>query len=460
MAHMIDYTPHPACLQVAREVQAAGGCAFIVGGWVRDALLGLQPKDVDMEVFGLETEQLEALLSRAFRIDRVGRSFAVFKLKGLPIDVSLPRRESKSGTGHKGFEVVGDPHLRIIDAARRRDFTLNALLWDPLEGELHDPFSGRRDLEAGILRHVSEKFSEDPLRVLRGMQFIARFELRPAEETLELCRKIEPESLPRERIFEEWRKLLLQGRRPSLGLEFLRSTDWLRYFPELAALVGCEQDPQWHPEGDVWTHTGHCLDVFARQRTGEAREDLIVGLAVLCHDFGKPATSYLDDAGRIRSPKHEYVGLKPAETFLRRLTDERSIIEEVLPLVETHMRPNALYKTKAGDAAIRRLARQVQRLDRLLRVVEADMGGRPPLTAASPSVDWLRERAAALSVQDRAPKPILQGRHLLKTGIAPGPHMGEILHAAYEAQLDGAFDDLAAAEAWLARNLLPKSPEK
>lgn len=421
----------------------------MVGGWVRDALLGTHSKDIDLEVYGLDAGRLDALLADHYRADRVGKSFAVWKLKGLPIDVSLPRRESKTGRGHKGFAVEGDPQMDYTAAASRRDFTINAILWDPLTGELLDPFDGQADLNNRMLRHVSEKFAEDPLRVLRGMQFVARFDLEVAPGTLALCRRIEPENLPKERLFEEWQKLLLRGAKPSLGLQFLKDTGWTEYYPELQALVECPQDPQWHPEGDVWVHTAHCLDAFARQRTGNVREDLIVGLAVLCHDMGKPATTYTDEAGRIRSPKHEHAGLKPAENFLRRLTDEKALIDAVLPLVECHMRPNALYKTDGGDAAIRRLARRVGRIDRLLRVVEADMGGRPPLPAESPSVDWLRQRAEALAVKDAAPKPVLQGRHLIQSGMSPGPDFKQILDAAYEAQLDGAFHDVEKAKIWL-----------
>lgn len=450
---MISLKPDLSVLALAEAVRAAGGRALLVGGWVRDALLGHPSKDADVEVFGLAAESLERLLSKQFRYDRVGRAFAVYKLKGLPIDVSLPRRESKSGPGHKGFVVEGDPEMSFAEAARRRDFTLNAMLWDPLTGELVDLYGGKEDLENRVLRHVSDKFAEDPLRVLRGMQFIARFELSAAPETVALCRSIEPEGLPRERLFEEWKKLLLKGVRPSHGLDFLRETGWVQYFPELEALIGCPQDPEWHPEGDVWAHTGHCLDAFARERVGDAWENLIVGLAVLCHDMGKPETTFTDEDGRIRSPRHEVVGLRPAESFLRRLTEEKAIFEEVLPLVEAHMRPNALYKTQAGDAAIRRLARLVKRLDRLLRVVQADMGGRPPLPATGEAEAWLRERAEELAVKDAAPEPILQGRHLIEAGLKPGKHFGEILEAAYEAQLDGAFTGLDAARAWLREEL-------
>ncbi|MGE9293214.1 MAG: CCA tRNA nucleotidyltransferase, partial [Puniceicoccales bacterium] len=379
----------------------------------------------------------------------VGRAFGVFKLRGLELDVSLPRRESKQGAGHRGFAVTGDPHMSPLEAASRRDFTINALSWDPLADELIDPFNGRADLEMRLLRHTSDKFSEDPLRVLRAMQFLARFELAIAPETLELCRSITPENLPRERLFAEWEKLIVKGVRPSLGLTFLKESGWVQYTPELDALIDCQQDPKWHPEGDVWTHTLHCMDAFAAQRTGEAWEDLVVGLAVLCHDMGKPDTTYTDEDGRIRSPRHDVEGIIPAEKFLRRLTNQQQLIEDVLILVETHMRPALLHKDDASDSAVRRLARKVGRIDRLIRVAQADMGGRPPLPAAFPAGRWLLDRADNLAVKDAAPAPIIQGRHLIALGLKPGKHFSPLIDACYEAQLDGAFHDEAGAVAYL-----------
>ncbi|MBC2593917.1 polynucleotide adenylyltransferase [Ruficoccus amylovorans] len=451
-------TEFDAGVRIAEAVRQTGGRAFFVGGCVRDALLGRASKDADMEVFGLEEKLLLRLLRRDFEVNAVGRAFGVFKLRGLELDVSLPRRESKQGTGHRGFAVTGDPHMSQVEAASRRDFTLNALSWDPLSGELVDPFNGRADLENRILRHTSDKFSEDPLRVLRAMQFLARFELTIAPETLELCRQITPENLPRERIFSEWEKLVLKGVRPSLGLTFLKDCGWIRYTPELAALVGCEQDPQWHPEGDVWTHTLHCMDAFARQRIGNDWEDLVVGLAVLCHDMGKPQTTYTDEDGRIRSPRHDTEGVIPAELFLRHLTAHQQLIEDVLILVETHMRPALLHAAQAGDNAVRRLARKVGRIDRLIRVAEADMGGRPPLSADFPAGQWLLERAEALSIKDAAPEPLIQGRHLIAFGLKPGPRFRPLIDACYEAQLDGEFNDLNGGLAHL-KALLPREPD-
>lgn len=439
-----------ACVEVAKLLQAAGGRALLVGGCVRDGLNSIAAKDVDIEVYGLDTGTVERCLENKFRLDTVGRAFGVLILKGYDIDIALPRRESKIGPKHTDFEVVGDPSMSPNEAAARRDFTINAISYDPLSGELLDPFNGLADLKTSTLRHVSAAFSEDPLRVLRGMQFIARFDLIATPETIELCRQLTPEHLPQERLWEEWKKLILKGQQIGKGLHFLQACNWLPYFPELAALVGCEQDPQWHPEGDVWKHTCHCLDAYASQRIGNEWEDLIVGLAVVCHDMGKPITSYTDEDGRIRSPRHDIKGVPIAKTFLERLTRQKKIFEEVLPLVEQHMRPLALYRDGAGDSAIRRLAARVKRVDRLTRVAYADKNGRPPLVNDGfPEGEWLLKKAEELQVKDNAPQPILLGRHLIDYGIKPGPDFGKILDHCYQAQLDGKFTDAASGQTFL-----------
>ncbi len=430
---------HAVCELVRAE---PGGRALLVGGCVRDAVLGRPAEDIDIEVYGVAPERLTQVLGARFRIDLVGAAFGVLKLHGMPVDVSLPRRESKAGLGHRGFEIRSDPHLSYAEAAARRDFTINSMAADPLTGELIDPFRGVQDLEARILRHTSDHFAEDPLRVLRGMQFAARLGCAVAPETVELCRTIEPEGLAQERVFDEWKKLILQGIAISRGLGFLEDCAWIRHYPELEALVGCAQEPDWHPEGDVWVHTLHCMDAFAGGRTGDEREDLVVGFAVLCHDFGKPATTAFED-GRIRSLGHEAAGEAPARAFLGRMTNQADLIDAVVPLVTHHLRPQQYHEAGAGDGAIRRLARAVGRIDRLVRVADADMQGRPGLPRKEFAAGaWLLARAEALAVKDAAPRPIVMGRHLIALGFAPGPALGSLLAACYEAQLDGAFATL------------------
>lgn len=429
-----------AVATVADAVRRAGGRALLVGGCVRDAVLGRNPKDFDIECFGISAADLKRALSERFDLDLVGASFGILKLRGVDVDVALPRRETKLGLGHRAFEMSCDPTLTLEEAAARRDFTVNAIYRDPLTGETLDPWGGLADLEKRVLRHVSRHFAEDPLRVLRGMQFSARFDLDAAPETTAMCASMDPEGLPPERQMAEWEKLILQGVKISKGLRFLRATGWTRHYPELERLIDCKQDPQWHPEGDVWNHTLCCLDAFAAARTGDAAEDLVVGLAVLCHDFGKPAcTSYDPVRKHIRSCGHDEAGVEPTLSFLRRLTNEERLLKEVPPLVRLHMRPFAMWRDNASDSAVRRLAAKVVRIDRLLRVAAADDAGRPPFPSEPKPLVWLKERAEQLAVADSAPKPLVMGRDLVALGLRPGPEFGIILKTAYDAQIDGRF---------------------
>ncbi len=437
-----DPTLAEALRKIEQLVRRAGGRTWLVGGSIRDLLLGQQPRDLDLEVTGVPPGQVHALLAEYFSVQFVGKAFAVFKLQGLPVDLSIPSRMRTDDTSLPGLLRQADPNMPIDEALARRDFTINAMAWDPDTMELRDPFNGRGDLHARILRHASSRFAEDPLRVLRGMQLAARFELTVAPETVALCRTLSQESQPSERLWEEWKKLLLQGRKPSLGLQFLRHCGWLRFYPELAALEGCLQDPSWHPEGDVWIHTLHCLDWFVAERTGDEPDDLAVGLGVLCHDFGKPATTK-EEYGHVTSRGHESEGAGPTQRFLERLTNQHGLIDEVVPLVCCHLRPRALHDANASDSAVRRLARQVQRIDRLVRVARADHAGRPPKQFDGfPAGEWLLARARQLAVDRQTPPPIIMGRHLLELGIQPGPDMGRLLNDCHEAQLDGEFGTL------------------
>lgn len=440
--------------RIEESVRRIGGRTWVVGGTIRDLVLGRQPRDLDLEITGLPAGQLHTLLSEQFSVQFVGKAFAVFKLQGLPVDISIPSRlHTTETTSIPGLLRQADPDMPIDEALARRDFTINAMAWDPDTRELRDPFNGREDLAAGRLRHASHQFVEDPLRVLRGMHLAARFEFSVVPETIALCRTLSQDGHPSERLWEEWKKFLLLSRKPSLGLHFLDQCGWLRFYPELAALQGCPQDPRWHPEGDVWIHTLHCLDWLANERTGHERDDLIVGLAVLCHDFGKPATTK-DDGEHITSRGHESEGIGPTKTFLQRLTNQPDVMDDVIPLVQCHLRPRALFDVQASDGAIRRLARQVTRIDRLVRVARADHAGRPPKAFDGfPAGDWLLIRAKALTVDRQVPLPLVMGRHLLELGVQPGPDMGRLLDDCFEAQLDGEFLTLEEGLVYAKRKL-------
>ncbi|MBO4345552.1 MAG: hypothetical protein J5833_07340, partial [Victivallales bacterium] len=222
-----------AVMDIASSVKEIGGRAFLVGGCVRDALRGDPGKDFDVEIYGVSTAVLEKRLSERYSLSRVGASFGVYKVHGHEIDIALPRTENKVGSGHRGFIVDTNPDLSYEEATARRDFTINAIMYNPLDGEIIDPWHGVDDLRNGILRHTSPHFTEDPLRVLRGMQFVSRLEFTFAPETIALCSTLSQDELPPERLAGEWEKLLLKGKRPSLGLSFLRDCGWIRYYPEL-----------------------------------------------------------------------------------------------------------------------------------------------------------------------------------------------------------------------------------
>jgi tRNA nucleotidyltransferase (CCA-adding enzyme) len=438
--------PLQQAIDIAQLVRDEGGRALVVGGFVRDRLLGLPSKEVDVEVFGVAEGKLRALLERLGRVEAVGQQFAVYKLGD--VDVALPRRESKSGRGHKGFVVSGDPSMSFVDAARRRDFTINAISWDPLTDTIIDPFDGRGDLAARVLRAVDPAtFGDDSLRVLRALQLSARFELTVDFGTRTLCRGIPLDDLPPERVFGEFEKLLLRAQRPSIGFALARDLDvTARLLPEMHALIGCPQEPEWHPEGDVWIHTLMVIDE-ARQRNGDLpRAQLAaVMLAAVCHDLGKPATTAVID-GRIRSLGHEDAGIAPATAVLDRLNvnslDGFDVRAQVLAITAHHLKPGAFYKVRDGltDGAFRRLAQKVD-MELLARVAKADCCGRTGDFDCG-AMDWFLERSRALGVEHKPPAPILMGRHLLELGVAPGPRMGEILRAVYELQLDGEVEDL------------------
>ncbi len=441
---------------IARAVHDAGGRALVVGGWVRDWIMRRPSKDIDLEVYGVPSDRLQTLLAGFGRVNTVGESFTVYKVAGL--DVSLPRRESKVGRGHKGFEVTGHPALSVKEAARRRDFTINAIGWDPLTSQYEDPWNGRGDIEAGVLRAVDPRtFADDSLRVLRAVQFAARFGFDLDPGTAALCSRIALDDLPAERIWGEIEKLLLLAVRPSDGLALaLRLGVIERLFPELLALVGCPQEPDWHPEGDVWVHTLLVVDQ-ARQRIAglDRAAQTTVMLGALCHDLGKPPTTAFID-GRIRSLDHEQAGVAPASAVLDRLNihtiDGYDVRANVLGIVAHHLKPGMFRQAAAvGDGAFRRLAQKVD-LELLAVVARSDCEGRGGGFDCS-AMDWFLERARELGVQHAPPPPLVMGRHVLALGVAPGPRVGAILRQIYERQLDGSIRDLDEGIA-LARDLV------
>ncbi len=427
-------------VEIARAVAAAGGRALVVGGYVRDKLRGEESKDLDVEVFGLDLRTLEQTLARFGEVISIGRAFGVLQVKGLSIDFSLPRRDSKVASGHKGFEIAFDPGLDFAAAARRRDLTVNSIGLDPLSGELLDPHGGRADLERRVLRATDPAhFSEDPLRGLRVAQFAARFEMAIDPELDRLCRALDLSELSAERVLEEWRKLLLKGVRQSRGLEFLRATDLLRFTPELAALIGVPQDPEWHPEGDCWLHNQLVIDEAARLRDGGS-DDAALMFGALLHDVGKPPTTVTEN-GRVRSPSHDVRGVELAAAFLSRMRAPLDFVTCVSALVEHHLAPALFVKQNTTAKGYRRLARKLgaagASAELLVRVARADHLGRTTDEAVRrvfPAGDEFLARARELAIEHRPPRDAVLGRHLIARGMKPGVEFGAILERCREVQ--------------------------
>lgn len=460
-------------IQLGSAIQLAGGECYLVGGWVRDQLLNIPSKDYDLEVHGISAPNLQELLEKFGHVRFIGKSFGVFQITydQCTYDIALPRKEIKVGAGHKGFSIEFDPSLDFAKASLRRDFTLNAMGYQIPQGLLHDPHGGLQDLRNKVLRHVSEAFSEDPLRALRAVQFAARFQLNIAEDTQKLC-SIQPlQELPPERIFEEFRKFLLKSPRPSLALEWLKKLDLLHFFPELEALVGVPQDPTWHPEGDVWTHNNMVLDEAAKIRdlmidTSTASvqdlshpyhshdlefDRLALMLGALCHDLGKAVCTKLVE-GKWRSPGHEGLGEKPTRSFLSRLTRDQKLHDEVVSLVREHLKPALLYNERDSikPAAIRRLSLRVN-IPALLRVAKADHFGRTTPDALArefPAESWLLSQCEELGVLMEKPKPLLRGDYLKELGFFPGPGMGNLIRECFELQLEGKITTAEEAQDW------------
>jgi tRNA nucleotidyltransferase (CCA-adding enzyme) len=449
---------------ILRELRGSGYRAMVVGGAVRDAMLGLTPKDFDIEVYGIAYDHLAERIEQHGSVDLVGKSFGIVKLHSPDgsYDFAIPRRDSKTGIHHRDFRATFDPEIRPEEAASRRDFTINAMAWDPAEDRLLDFFNGESDLREGILRHTSAAFAEDPLRVLRGMQLAARFDLRLDSETGFLCRTIADQysTIAGERVADEFMKWAVKGSVPGRIAEYLAASGWDVHFSEIKNLVGVPQDSEWHPEGDVGTHTMHVVNAAARiaERDGLDDDDrATLVFAALCHDFAKPPTTMLRERdGRMRwtSWGHEPDGGPMAREFLERIHIKTAIVEQVVPLVENHLAHSNIAKNgEASSRAVRRLAMRLApaSIDQLVRLIEADHSGRPPLPPGLPEgAIRIREAAHREDVQQGPQAPLILGRHVLPYfGGRPGKHIGEVTQAAYEAQADGEFSDEAGALGWL-----------
>jgi len=462
----------PKIIQTISEVlEKQNAKAIIVGGSVRDHFLKLPYKDIDIEVYGLDKiEELENILSKYGSVNLVGKSFGVLKFvyEKEEYDFSFPRVEYKVGEGHRGFDVKVDGLLDFETAAKRRDFTVNALGYDVRAKKFLDPFGGLGDIKQKNLRHIDDTtFVEDPLRVYRAVQFSARFSFSLVDKTFTLCKSMVDkgmlDELAKERVYDEWKKLLLKSKKPSHGFELMRELGIMEYyFPELYTLIGVVQSSKWHPEGDVWIHTMMTLDEMVKLCRVDSpdpdneKQKLKYMFAILCHDLGKATHTLIDEEGHISSRGHDQAGLEPTKSLMGRLTEDKNFIDSILPFVKYHLHPSQFYRNRAKSSAIRRLAIKVN-IEELVVVARADFLGRTTkeaLMRVYEAGDWLLEKSRELKVESKPLDNLLQGRDLIELGLKPSPRFKEILNEVYAMQLDGKLTSKNVAIAFVKKSLI------
>ena len=434
--------------EILKDLQKIGATPIVVGGSVRDFFLNIPIKDYDIEIFGIDSlDIIQKSLEKYGSVKLVGKSFGVLTLRvnEYDFDFALPRLEKKTGNTHQDFEIITNANLSFKEAAIRRDFTINAIGYDFFKEEFLDPFDGIKDLKNKIIKHINDvTFIEDSLRVYRAVQFASRFDFKIAEKTKELCKQIVLSQdlifLPKERVYEEFKKLFLNSQKPSNGFELMKELDVIKYFPELKALINCVQEKEYHPEGDVWIHTMMSLDEMAKILKEEKIEDeyrkLYLFYGILCHDFGKPfCTKQID--GKITSHKHENLGIEPTISFLSKLTNEKKFIEIVCSLVKNHLAPFQLYLADSSLKAIKRLSLKVN-IEDLCLVCLADCLGRDikDKEKCSKATSWLLEKAKELDIHTKPIEALVLGRDLIKLGFKPSSKFKEILDFAFDLQID------------------------
>ena len=430
--------------KIASLVEEKNGRAYYVGGYVRDLLRGVDNKDIDIEIHRINEDVLKSILSDLGEVTEYGKSFGIYGIKGYNLDIALPRSEMHSGQGHRGFDVKLEPDIGTFKASMRRDFTINSLMQDILTSEIIDHFGGLSDLKNKILKHTNyNTFSEDSLRVLRCAQFSARFNFDVSEETCELCRHISLKDLSKERVNEELKKALLKSKRPSAFFEFLKRIDKLdEWFPELIPLIGLEQNPQYHPEGDVWTHTMLVLDYCTKFRENSENPYAFMLLA-LCHDMGKAVCTTVND-GVIHSYNHETEGLMIIEKFLRRIISDKDIIKYVLNMSKSHMKPYVMGICKSSVKACNKMFDSVVSPLDIINFSLGDNCTKAESQEYRECEKFLFDRF--ITYKETMALPHVTGADLIDMGIEPGAVFGEVMKFAHKLRLAGIKRESALKE--------------
>jgi len=439
--------------ELAQSIADAGGRLLVVGGWVRDVLRGVPSKDLDLEVFGLDAAGVQSIVAPHGFTLPVGRHFPVWRHTRKGMDIGLPRGGSGPGD---------DLAAAFARAARARDLTVNAMGFDPLDEAVLDPLGGRRDLADRRLRAADDStFGEDPLRVLRVARLAALLEATPDDALTTLCRALDLTALPPERLAQELERILLTLPAPWRAIEWLDRLGQLDVFPPIASLRDVPQDPEWHPEGDVFVHTGMVVDraaILALELALEEEDHAILLWSALCHDLGKSDTTVIGDDERVRSPGHDRSSAEIARAWLGSLRLGTRRIDAIEVLVRHHLAPALFVGNGAKANGYRRLARKlaaggmtpvdlerVARVDHLGRTTSVALAGR------FEEGDLFLTRAREASVEHGPRRDVVRAAAFMRRGVDAGPELGRLLTRAREIQDDtGETDEDALAERVLA----------
>lgn len=443
-------------INIATKIKEIGGSVYYVGGYVRDKQLGLPNKDIDIELHNITPYIAENILTEFGQVHkrRVNGTIVVLNIEGYDIDITYPRTEISVGSGHKDFEVTVDTYLPLEESAKRRDFTINALMEDVLTGEIKDFFGGLDDLHNGIIRHINNKsFIEDPLRVLRACQFAARYNFTIASETIELCKMMNLSALPKERVAGELTKILIKSDKPSIFFDSLYNMDQTEWFKELYALKGVPQNPEYHPEGDAYKHTMCVINEAAnfKYMLEDISHVVPFMLSALCHDFGKTESTTITDDGKIQSIGHEKSGVILAKQFLDRIYNNKEYAKYVCNMIELHMKPHMCFNNKSKVKTTNLMFDKSVAPEDLIHLTWCDSIGHNMLKLDNNTFNKFLNKTweennylinRLIEYKDRIKQPHITADDLIKINLKPSPLYETILKISWEMHLKGINKEL------------------